>query len=230
MKSRTSRLLPQALAALLFLGGCSQAEDREEAEREAEAEVNPLLFADRIQARGPAPATFRVRFETDAGEFVVEVRREWAPRGADRFHQLVRAGFFDDVRIYRAVDNFMAQFGLHGDPQVNYVWRDEILEDDPVRESNVRGRLAFAKNGPHSRTTEIFVSFKDNSYLDDMGFAPFAEVVQGMEAVDAIHTGYGDGPPSGTGPYGAMIQARGNAYLDETFPELTRILRALVID
>jgi peptidyl-prolyl cis-trans isomerase A (cyclophilin A) len=122
----------------------------------------------------------------------------------------------------------MAQFGLNGDPYVNQAWKDTYIVDDPVRQSNTRGRMTFAKGGLHTRTTELFVNFRDNSNLDGSGFAPFGEVIEGMDAVDAIYTGYGEGPPRGDGPYAAMAQARGNEYLDAEFPELTQIIRATI--
>ena len=231
MHSRTSILPAQfaaartkaAAALLVAASGCSQpAQDG--------PPPNPLLFADRVDGIGEAPATFRVRFETSVGDFLVEAHRDWAPVGADRFHALVQAGFYDDTRFYRVIDGFMAQFGINGDPYVNQVWKEEFLLDEPPTESNTRGRLSFAKGGPHSRTTELFVNFVNNSRLDPLGFAPFAEVVEGMDVVDLIYSGYGEGPPNGAGPYAAMIQARGNAYLDAEFPQLTRILRASVIE
>lgn len=188
--------------------------------------ANPLLRP--AQFDETAPETYRARLETSAGDVVIEVHRAWAPLGADRFYNLVRAGFYDDTRVYRVVDGFMAQFGLNGDPYVNQVWKTQYIVDDPVTQSNTRGRVAFAKGGLHTRTTEIFISYKDNSQLDEDRFAPFGEVVEGMEAVDAFYSGYGDGPPRGSGPYQAMAQARGNAYLDAEFPELTRIVRATI--
>lgn len=217
-------------AGLCAAFGCAPADDASADDDSEDTAPNPLLYTQRIQDTGPAPPVFRVRFETTEGDFVVEAHRDWSPAGTDRFHQLVQAGFYDDIRFYRAIEGFMAQFGLNGDPQVNYVWRDEFIQDEPVRQSNTRGRLSFAKGGPHSRTTELFVNFVDNSRLDARGFAPFAEVVEGMEVVDRIHTGYGEGPPAGTGPYAAMIHSRGNAYLDAEFPELTRIVRAVVVE
>jgi peptidyl-prolyl cis-trans isomerase A (cyclophilin A) len=140
----------------------------------------------------------------------------------------VRGGYYDDTRVYRIVDGFMAQFGLNGNPYVNQVWKSELLVDDPVVESNSRGRVAFAKGGRHTRTTEVFISYKDNSALDGEGFAPFGEVIEGMDVVDAFYSDYGDGPPRGDGPYQAMAAARGNEYLDADFPELTQIIRATI--
>lgn len=209
------------LASTLILAACGGGEP----ETPAQA-PNPLMRPQRLTAT--APDQFRVRFETNVGEFVVEVHRAWAPLGADRFYNLVTNGFYDDVRIYRVIENFMAQWGLNGDPYVNQAWKAAYIVDDPVTQSNSRGRVSFAKGGLHTRTTEVFVSFKDNASLDDTGFAPFGEVVEGMDVVDAFHAAYGDGPPRGEGPYAAMVQARGNAYLDEEFPELTRIVRATV--
>jgi peptidyl-prolyl cis-trans isomerase A (cyclophilin A) len=186
--------------------------------------INPLFTPKRLTET--APETFRARFETSAGDFVVEVHRAWAPLGADRFYNLVKNGFYDDTRVYRVIDGFMAQFGMNGDPRVNMAWKNAIIVDDPVTQSNRRGRVAFAKGGPHSRTTEVFVSLRDNAALDERGFAPFGEVVEGMDVVDGFYAGYGDGPPRGDGPYQAQVQAQGNAYLDVSFPELTRIARA----
>ncbi len=213
------------LAALLLVGvawGCGNGGDREPAEA-----ANPLLRPG--QFTETAPDRFTVRLETTAGDVVVEVRREWAPLGADRFYNLVKAGYYDDTRVYRVVPGFMAQFGVHGDPYVNYVWRRALLRDDPGVERNVRGRIAFARAGPHTRSTEVFISTVDNSFLDADGFVPFGEVVEGMEVVDGFHAGYGDGPPRGDGPYGAMAQARGNEYLDEEFPQLTTLVRAVLL-
>jgi len=191
------------------------------------AAVNPLLNPDRFTAT--APATFQVRFETTEGEFVVQVTRDWAPRGADRFFNLVRGGFYDDTRVHRVVEGFVAQFGLNGDPWVNQVWKTRFLQDDPANWSNTRGRLTFAQGGRHTRSTELFVNLRNNPQLDDQGFAPIGAVVEGMDVVERIYAGYGDGPPRGDGPYAAMIEARGNAYLDADFPELTRIVSATLI-
>ena len=210
--------------ALALAAACGGASDTEE---DVDPRLrDPLLRADDFAER--APATYRVRLETTAGDVVIRVVRAWAPLGADRFYSLVRGGFYDDTRVYRVVPGFMAQFGLNGNPYVNQVWKSEYLVDDPVVESNGRGRVAFAKGGVHTRTTEIFISTKDNSALDAEGFAPLGEVVEGMEVVDAFHGDYGDGPPRGDGPYQAMAAARGNEYLDADFPELTRIVRATI--
>lgn len=215
------RAKPSVLAlALLALAACG-------GEEEVPAELqNPLLYPSRHTET--APDQFQAHFETTAGNFVIEVRREWAPLGADRFYNLVNAGFYDDQRIYRVVENFMVQFGIHGDPIVDYQWRDELLMDDPVVATNARGRVSFAKGGANSRTVEVFINYRDNSDLDARGFSPFGEVVEGMEVVDAFHAGYGDGPPRGEGPYQAQAHAEGNEYFDAQFPELDRIVRAWI--
>lgn len=187
---------------------------------------NPLLYPARLNET--APDTFRVLFSTTGGNFVVKVHRAWAPIGADRFYNLVKNGFYDDVRIYRVLKGFMVQFGLNGDPLVNAQWKNKVLVDDPVRQSNLRGRMSFAKGGPTSRTTEVFINYKDNPSLDKRGFSPFAEVVEGMKVVDSFYAGYGDGPPRGDGPYQAQVLARGNAYLDAQFPKLDRIEKAVI--
>lgn len=188
---------------------------------------NPLLRPERFAET--APATFQVRLETSEGDVLIQMHRDWAPLGVDRFYNLVRGGYYDDSRIYRVVPGFMAQFGIHADPYVTQAWKSEFLVDDPVTRSNTRGRVAFAKGRVHSRTTNVFISYRDNSSLDENGFAPIGEVIDGMEVVDAFHAEYGDGPPRGDGPYQAMAEARGNEYLDADFPELTRIVRATVV-
>lgn len=220
-------MFPVRAATLLLLtalvSACGGGGDADSVETVARS---PLLRPDRYTET--APEVYRVRLETSAGEVVIRVHRAWAPLGADRFYNLAKGGFFDDSRVYRVVDGFMAQFGLNGDPYVNQAWKSEFIVDDPVIESNTRGRIAFAKAGRHSRTTEVFISYKDNSSLDAQDFAPFGEVIEGMNVVDAFHADYGDGPPRGDGPYGAMVEARGNAYLDADFPQLTRILSVTV--
>jgi cyclophilin family peptidyl-prolyl cis-trans isomerase len=221
-----SRSLMRHLPLLLLTVGlgCGRGADSEEA---ATATVrNPLLRVDDYQEQ--APDAYRVTLSTSAGDVVIQVHREWAPLGADRFYNLAKGGFYDDTRIYRVLPDFMAQFGLSGDPYVNRAWKTEYLVDDPLVESNTRGRVAFAKGGLHTRTTEVFISTKDNSSLDDNGFTPIGEVVEGMDVVDAFFSDYGDGPPRGEGPYQAMAAARGNPYFDEEFPELTRIVSVAV--
>lgn len=190
---------------------------------------NPLLYPQRPEMNEQAPDTYRARFETSKGDFVIEVHRDWAPNGADRFYNLVRSGYYDGVRFFRVIDGFMAQFGMHPDPLVTAQWRAAQIQDDPVVESNTRGRVTFAMTGqPNSRTTQVFINYRDNSNLDEMGFAPIGEVVEGMEVVDQLYSGYGEGAPRGSGPDQAQIQARGNEYLNAEFPELDYIVHASI--
>jgi cyclophilin family peptidyl-prolyl cis-trans isomerase len=177
-----------------------------------------------------APDTFRVKFETTKGVFVVEARRDWAPRGADRFYNLVRAGFFDDSRFFRVRAGFVAQFGIAGDPAVAAVWRNQTIPDDPPRQSNTRGTVSYAMTGPGARTTQLFVNLGDNSRLDREGFAPVGRVVEGMEVVDSLYAGYGEDAGGGMrGGRQGLIFAGGNAYLDREYPKLDRLLRASVL-
>ncbi len=180
-------------------------------------------------AERQAPNVFQTRFETSKGQFVIETHRNWAPRGADRFYQLVESGFFDNTRFFRVVSGFMVQFGMHGDPEVNAAWDPLVIQDDSVRQSNLRGYVTFATSGPDSRTTQIFINLVDNPRLDEMGFAPFGRVIQGMEVVDSLYAGYGDGPPSGFGPDQTQIKARGNAYLEREFPRLDFVRTARLV-
>lgn len=178
-----------------------------------------------------APATYKVNFDTTAGSFVVQVTRDWAPHGADRFYNLVKNGFFDDARFFRAIAGFMVQFGINGDPKVSAVWQKAQLPVDPVKQSNKRGFITYAMGAsPSTRTTQVFINFRDNSNLDKMGFAPFGEVVApGMDVVDKINTSYGEGAPRGKGPEQGRIQAEGNAYLMKSFPKLDYIKAATIV-
>jgi peptidyl-prolyl cis-trans isomerase A (cyclophilin A) len=176
-----------------------------------------------------APATYKVNLDTSKGPVVITVHRDWAPIGADRFYNLVKNGFYDDVRFFRVLDNFMAQFGINGAPGIQSNWRTATIQDDPVKQSNKRGFVTFAKSGaPNSRSTQVFINFKDNSNLDKMGFAPFGEVTSGMDAVDKLYKDYGEGAPSGKGPEQGRIQAEGNAYLNKDFPKLDYIKKATI--
>ena len=175
-----------------------------------------------------APATYKARFETSKGTFVVEVRRDWAPNGADRFYNLVKNGFYDNARFFRVISGFMVQFGISGDPKLSPAWRAARIKDDPVRQSNKRGFITFATSGPDSRTTQVFINFGDNGGLDRQGFSPFGQVVSGMDVVDRLHSGYGEGAPSGRGPEQGRIQNEGNAYLTKDFPQLDFIKKASI--
>lgn len=175
-----------------------------------------------------APDTFKAQFDTSKGTFVITVHREWAALGADRFYNLVKSGFFDDVRFFRVIDGFMAQFGIHGVPAVASAWRSAPLKDDPVKQSNRRGFVTFATAGPNTRTTQLFINFGNNTNLDPMGFAPFGEVTSGMDVVDKIYNGYGEGAPRGKGPDQGRLQSEGNVYLNKDFPRLDYIKSATI--
>ena len=176
----------------------------------------------------PAPATYNVQFDTSKGAFVVEVHRDWAPNGADRFYNLVKNGFFDSARFFRVISGFMVQFGINGDPKLSAVWREARIKDDPVKKSNARGAITFATAGPDTRTTQVFINYTDNSRLDGQGFAPFGTVTSGMDVVDKLYNGYGEGAPSGQGPAQDRIQREGNAYLTSQFSKLDYIKKATI--
>jgi peptidyl-prolyl cis-trans isomerase A (cyclophilin A) len=175
-----------------------------------------------------APATYKVKFDTSKGAFVVEVHRDWAPNGADRFYNLVKNGFYNDARFFRVISDFMVQFGINGNPQISKVWRDANIKDDPVKASNKRGMITFATAGPDTRTTQVFINFGNNAGLDDQGFAPFGQVVSGMDVVDSLYSGYGEGAPRGDGPDQGLVQSQGNAYLKKDFPKLDYIKTATI--
>ncbi len=178
--------------------------------------------------REQAPATYKVMFETSGGSFVVEVTRDWAPLGADRFYNLVKHGFYNDLRFFRVISNFMIQFGINGNPNLSALWRNAMIQDDPVKESNRRGYITYAMAGPNTRTTQVFINFRNNSNLDSQGFAPFGKVTSGMEVVDKLYSGYGEGAPSGKGPAQGRIQTEGNTYLKKAFPRLDYIEQATI--
>jgi peptidyl-prolyl cis-trans isomerase A (cyclophilin A) len=184
--------------------------------------VHPDLLTP-AKANAKAPDLFKAKFSSTKGDFVVEVHRDWAPNGADRFYNLVKSGFYDDTRFFRVVQSFMVQFGLSGDPAVNSKWQDASITDDPVKQSNKRGFVTFAMRGPNTRTTQVFVNYVDNSRLDSGGFAPFGQVVQGMDVVDKINSSYGESPNQGA------IQNQGNAYLDQKFPQLDGVTHAEIV-
>ena len=196
---------------------------------EQRAAAEPLLDPENDAWTTAAPAVFRARFVTSKGEFVVEVHRDWAPRGADRFYNLVRHGFYDDTRVYRVRAGVFVQFGLSGNPAVNAVWYDRAIADDPALQSNVRGRVFFAMRGPDDRTTQAVINLRDNPDYDRQGFVPFGEVVGGMDVVDALYSGYGERAGGGMrGGNQGNIVAEGNAHLDADFPLLDHIQRATI--
>ena len=183
-----------------------------------------------MQTSAPAPPQFRVRLETSKGAIVIAVHRDWAPHGADRFHELVTSGYYDDSRFYRVVKGQWAQFGINGDPRVATRWRTMTIPDDANKASVVRGRVAFAFKDPNGRTTQVYISLRDNTAQDTQGFAPFGEVVEGMDVADALNSEYGE--DSGGGIRGGRQQPLfdgGNAYLDREFPRLDRLIRARIV-
>jgi peptidyl-prolyl cis-trans isomerase A (cyclophilin A) len=177
-----------------------------------------------------APATYKVNLDTSKGPIVIEVHRDWAPIGADRFYNLVKNGFFDEVRFFRVINGFMAQFGVHGNPAISAAWRAAQLKDDPVKQSNKRGYVTFATAGPNTRTTQLFINYRDNANLDRQGFAPFGQVVSGMDVVDKLNSEYGEGAPSGRGPNQGRVNTEGNAYLNKEFPKLDYIKTATIVN
>ena len=176
--------------------------------------------------RKHAPAVYRVRVESTQGTFLLEVHRAWAPIGADRFYNLVRAGFYNDSRFYRVTPRF-AQFGIAGNPSIAAAWRSVSIADDPLRQSNTRGRFAFAMTGPNTRTTQIYICKTDMSAQDKDGFAPLGEVLQGLDVVDRLYEEYGENAGGGMrGGKQARIFDEGNAHLDRDFPKLEKLQRA----
>jgi peptidyl-prolyl cis-trans isomerase A (cyclophilin A) len=175
-----------------------------------------------------APPVYEAKFDTSKGSFVVEVNRAWAPNGADRFYNLVKNGFYDNTRFFRVIPGFMVQFGINGDPNVAAAWRAANIKDDTVKQSNTRGMITFATAGPNTRTSQVFINFGDNAALDGQGFSPFGKVVSGMDVVDSLYGGYGEGAPNGKGPSQGLVQQQGNAYLEQAFPKLDYIKQATI--
>jgi peptidyl-prolyl cis-trans isomerase A (cyclophilin A) len=222
------RLLSLSIVAggLVLAVGCTgqqenRAVSKTEASRVRTTSLEPT--GDAARADQSSNGSYKVRFETSKGDFVVRVEPEWAPHGADRFRGLVEAGFYDGCRFFRVVPDFMVQWGINGNPKTQAIWRDRNIPDDPPRQSNTRGRITFATSGPDSRSTQVFINYKDNSFLDSQGFAPFGEVVEGLAVVDSINAEYGEDPNQG------LIQQQGNAYLKRAFPNLDYIISAKIV-
>ncbi|MEI8150859.1 MAG: peptidylprolyl isomerase [Hyphomicrobiales bacterium] len=197
------------------------------------AAVSPALsqsanLANPAALREQAPAQFKAKFDTSKGIFVLDIQRNWAPNGADRFYNLVKNGFYDNVRFFRVITGFMVQFGVNGDPRISAPWREAKLKDDPVLQSNKRGYITYAMAGPNTRTSQVFINFGDNSNLDSQVFSPFGRVVQGMEIVDKLNAEYGEGAPRGRGPDQGRVQTEGNAYLMKDFGKLDYVNRATI--
>jgi peptidyl-prolyl cis-trans isomerase A (cyclophilin A) len=176
-----------------------------------------------------APAEYEVKFVTTAGDFTIKVTRAWAPNGADRFYNLVRHHFYDGAAFFRVLPGFMAQFGISAYPEVSRVWETAVIKDDPIVQSNHRGFVSFATAGPNTRTTQVFINYGNNEALDHSGFSAFAVVTDGMEVVDKLYKGYGEGAPDGNGPNQALITSRGHLYLQKDFPMLDTIKSATIV-
>ena len=219
------RCLPVLGLLLTFSCARSRPETPAPAERRA-----ALLYPGAAFWRSEAPAVFDAVVETSRGAFTIEVERTWAPRGADRFYNLVRAGYFDDSRFTRVVANFIAQFGIAGEPAIARRWATETFPDDPVVRSNTRGTIGFAMTGPNTRTTQLYINLVDNSRLDAQGFSPIGRVVDGMAVVDSLYSGYGERSGGGVrrGSQGPLIDG-GNAYVDREYPKLDRIVRVEIV-
>jgi peptidyl-prolyl cis-trans isomerase A (cyclophilin A) len=210
MRTRVALVVALILAAsgAGACGGGREDSTAEAAPDSAAEPTHPLL--DLAAMRDTAPPTFRVRMETTAGPLVIEVHRDWSPRGVDRFYNLVQAGYYDSVYVHRVIPSVIAQFGFYRDPRINQVWLQRPVGDDPViGRTNARGTITFAHSGMNTRTAQVFINLKDNPQFDD---------------------GYGELQPEGNGPNPGQAAFRGNAYLAEGFPELSQILSATIVD
>jgi|SRR6185312_1322180 len=213
-----------AVSAFLISGLVSVAEGDKTATKPVE--TKPAAAADLTnpsKLTEKAPDTFKVKFDTTKGSFTVEVTRSLAPNGADRFYNLVKAGYFKDIGFFRVVPGFMVQFGIDGDPKISAAWREANIQDDPVKGSNTRGTITFATAGPNTRTTQLFINYGNNTFLDGQGFAPFGKVTEGMDVVDKINSEYRENPNQGA------IQMQGNEYLKKSFPNLDYIKSATLL-
>jgi peptidyl-prolyl cis-trans isomerase A (cyclophilin A) len=226
----------KAIATAIVLSASLLVQAQAPAPKSAPAKSSPARTGAAHTAAGPrpsllnpatlkakAPAVFKANFTTTAGDFVVEVHRDWAPLGADRFYNLVRNGYFTNAAFFRVVPGFVVQFGLNASPAVNTVWDHATIQDDPVIQSNKRGSLVFATAGPNTRTTQLFINFADNARLDGMGFAPFGNVAEGMDVVDKIYSGYRESPRQD------LITSQGDAYLKANFPKIDKIKLARIV-
>jgi len=191
-----------------------------------------LLTPEAPEINRRAPELFDVRLETNKGGIILEIHRDWAPGGADRFYNLVRAGFYEQARFFRVIQGRWAQFGIPGDPKIANFWRARTIPDDPPRESNLRGTIAYAFAVPDGRTTQVFINLRDNSATHDRErFVPFGKVIAGMRIADALNAEYGETAGGGirAGKQGPLCEG-GNAYLIRHFPRLDFIKRASVIE
>jgi len=216
-----------ALLVLLFPLGCGKSAPPPPYVRPSD---RPVFRPDAPETKTQAPDRFKVRFTTSQGPFTITVVRAWAPLGADRFYHLVRGRFFEEARFFRVMEGFMCQFGIPADPAESALWKDATIADDSVEQSNTRGRLSYAMAGRGSRTTQVFINYRNNQRLDRQGFAPFGQVTEGMDVVDKLYSGYGEGAPSGSGPHQTRIEKQGNPYLQADFPKLDYIIKTEILN
>jgi len=219
---RRNRGILLSAAACLLLAACSSSSN-ETAKEEPAKKEEPKAAAPET-----APDVFKVNFDTSKGPIVIEVHRDWAPIGVDHFYTLVKLGFYDGDRFFRYVRGFVVQFGISGDPAANRTWANASVKDDPVKEHNVRGTITYATAGANTRSTQLFINLADNSRLDADGFAPFGKVVEGMDVVNNLYSGYGEMAPNGEGPDAQQIEVQGNPYLENRFPRLDYIKKATI--
>ena len=223
---RVNKFLQAAFRLFIWANLAATAAHKLTAQDKAES---PLVDPRHAFWNETAPAVFQAKFQTSKGDFIIEAHREWALRGVDRFFNLVRSGFFDDSRFFRVRAGFIAQFGIAGDATVATQWKNKTIADDPVRQSNARGLVSYAMTGPDARTTQLFINLGDNSRLDRDGFAPIGRVIEGMEIVDQLYSGYGEDAGGGMrGGKQDKLFAEGNRYLDRDFPKLDKILKAVI--
>ncbi len=218
------------LVTSMFCGALLFAVTPASVAEEGAAAPNPALL-DPSLAKEKAPDTYKVKMETTAGDFIIEVHRDWAPHGADRFYNLVTIGYYNDVAFFRVIKGFMAQTGMHGDPAVSKLWLKARIPPDPVKQSNTKGMVTFAMGPrPDTRTVQFFINYGNNDFLDASGFAPIGKVVEGFDSVKALYGGYGEGAPSGKGPDQGKLSRGGNAYLKGEFPKLDYIVTASIVE
>lgn len=238
MKSAPKSVLAMVLVTAIFLLPTAaiadetiQAATKDQPTKAPAGQVNPALL-DPGLANETAPAAFRVKLKTTKGDVTILVNRSWAPNDADRFYNLVKIGYYDEVAFYRVIKGFMAQCGFNGDPAINATWSRARISDDPVVQSNTRGMVTFAQpSAPDARTTQFFINFGDNGYLKKHGaFAPFGKVIDGMDVMESIYSGYGEGAPQGNGPNQAQVSREGNTYLKKSYPKLDYITRATIVE
>jgi peptidyl-prolyl cis-trans isomerase A (cyclophilin A) len=226
MKKTSHALIAGLLAASTLWG---QATPKPASSSGAQPAGSKASLLNPASLKEPAPASYKAKFTTTKGDFVVEVNRAWSPRGADRFYNLVKNHFYDDASFFRVLPGFVVQFGISAKPDVGKAWAHATIPDDPVTQSNLTGYLTFATAGANTRTTQVFINLADNKNLDGMGFSAFGKVIEGMDVVEKLYSGYGEGAPQGRGPDQGRITNEGKTYLDKNFPQLDSIKTAVIL-